>query len=117
MSEREAWVWRNGELVEKGGPLDIRPPVARGAFPTPAVIGDTQPDLICHADGKRYSSKSAMRKAVKAAGCVELGNDAASFRREPAVERITKREIGEALQKVRQGYKPAPLETSVLPEP
>ena len=116
MSQRGTFVFRNGELVEKGGPLDIRPVAARSHLPTPYVIGDHLPDVLSHADGKVYSSKSAMRKGYKAAGVVELGNDAPRTTPQSTSDRITKREIREALQKVKAGYRPAPLETGVLPD-
>lgn len=41
-------------------------------------IGEGVQGMYSHADGKQYDSKSEYYKAVKAAGCVVLGNDAPS---------------------------------------
>lgn len=40
-----------------------------------SVIGDVLPDMWNPADGKRYSSKRAYQKAVRAAGCEIVGNE------------------------------------------
>jgi hypothetical protein len=108
---RGTFVIRNGELVEKGGPLDIRPVPARSHLPSPMLNMDSIGDLRSMADGKIYSSKSALRRGYKAAGVVEMGSDAPRSAPAPKRERITKDDIGRAIQKVKQGYKPAPLET------
>lgn len=39
------------------------------------VISDTMPAIESHADGRMYDSKSQYRRGLRAAGCVELGND------------------------------------------
>jgi hypothetical protein len=111
---RGTWVFRDGRLVEKGGPLDVRPERARSEFPSPSYISDGLPDLI-GPGGRPYSSKSELRREYKARGLVELGNDAPTTPTDNR-KRVTKAEIGEALQKVKQGYKPAPLETSITPD-
>lgn len=52
---------------------DYRPqPTATNA---PHVIDDSMPATVNHADGRTYESKSAFRKATRAAGYVEVGND------------------------------------------
>lgn len=51
----------------------------------PMIISDNIPDLMNHADGKRYSSKRGLEKAVRAAGCEIVGNDP-SFKRPKKVE-------------------------------
>lgn len=106
---RGTFVIRNGELVEKGGPLDIRPRPARSHLPAPMLQMDSIGDLQSQADGKFYSSKSALRRGYKEAGVVEVGNDAPMTPRDNS-KRITKAEVGEALRKVKSGYKPAPLQ-------
>ena len=116
MSVRGTFVYRNGECVEKYGPLDVREPPARSHLPTPYVIGDTLPDLVGMHDGKHYSSKSALRKSYKASGLVELGNDAPVTHASNA-KPAPKNDVIDAYRKVRDGYKPAPLETSVIPDP
>jgi len=110
MSNRGTFVFRNGALVEKGGPLDRRPAPARSHLPAPMLNMDSIGDLRSMADGRVYSSKSALRRGYKAAGVVEVG-DQAPTRTLDNSRRITKNEIGEAYRKVRAGYKPKPLES------
>lgn len=107
------WVIRNGELVEKYGPFDVRSPPARSALACPNIIGDVLPDVI-GPGGVPYSSKSALRAEYRAQGLVEMGNDAPLVtvdNRNPVI----KADVGLAYQMVRDGYRPAPLETGVLP--
>lgn len=113
---RETFVFRNGELVEKYGPMDVRPVAPRSALPAPMYICDHMPAAQSMVDGRTYESKSAMRAGYREAGAregtryVEIGNEAP-----PAPsgvrDKITRDEIGSAFQKVRDGYKPAPLQT------
>lgn len=109
MSMRGTFVIRNGELVEKGGPRDVRPAPARSHLPAPMLNMDSMGDLKSMVDGKFYSSKSALRRGYKAAGMVEVGSDAPTRTLDNS-SRITKNEIGEAYRKVKAGYKPKPLE-------
>jgi hypothetical protein len=108
------WVYRNGACVEKYGPLDIREPPARSALPCPNIISDVLHDLRGAHDGKYYSSKSELRRSYREGGYIELGNDAPKTTVDNT-RRLTKDEIGQALRKVKDGYKPAPLETTILP--
>lgn len=52
----------------------VRPPVARSHLPTPYIISDHLPDIVNHADGKVYDSRSSYLRAVKAAGCEVVGD-------------------------------------------
>lgn len=45
----------------------------------PHVISDTMAATQHMADGKYYTSKAAFRRATKAAGCVEVGNETATL--------------------------------------
>lgn len=56
---------------------------ARGGSMAPNVIRDDLPDLMNHADGKRYSSKRAFERAVRAAGCEIVGNEKLERRETP----------------------------------
>ena len=64
------FVYRNGELVDK-------------RYAEPRHAGDEAPNVISDimgetrhmADGKYYTSKSEYRKATRAAGCIEVGNE------------------------------------------
>jgi hypothetical protein len=114
MTTRGTWVYRDGRLVEKHGPDDVRPERARSDLPTPMYISDHLPDLI-GPGGRPYSSKSELRREYRARGLVELGNDAPTTPQDNR-KRVTKAEIGEAYRKVASGYKPAPIEHSVIPD-
>jgi hypothetical protein len=114
MAEFGTFVYRNGELVEKhlAGPLFGKGP--RSGLPTPMIISDGT-EVRSMGDGKIYTSKSALRRSYKEQGFVELGNDAPRTRGTIA-KPDPKADLVEALQKVKQGYKPPPLETKVLPD-
>lgn len=66
---RYFWDKHSKEFVEAS--QYRRRSLSSGAF----VISDTMPDTINHADGKTYNSKRAYEKAVRAAGCVIVGNE------------------------------------------
>jgi hypothetical protein len=68
---REVWVFRNGEVI----PKHIAPPLHVKHAQSAYVIGDSLDYVQNMADGKRYSSKSAYYKAVRAAGCEIVGNE------------------------------------------
>lgn len=65
---------RNGRLVEKGGPDDIRPLAARSSLPFPMIISDEMPAAE-HVDGKFYTSKRGFRAVTRERGYIELGNE------------------------------------------
>ena len=71
---RGTWIYRNGRLVEKGGPDDVRPAVQRADLPCPMLISDTM-DAAEHVDGRFYTSKSEFRKVTKANGLTEVGTE------------------------------------------
>lgn len=41
----------------------------------PIVMNDTMDAIRSEADGRMYDSKSSYRRALRAAGCVEVGNE------------------------------------------
>jgi hypothetical protein len=92
------WVYRNGEIVEKGGPLDIRPEPARSDMPIPFVASDTMEPVQSMVDGKFYTSKAVLRASYKAAGVVEVGNDPARLRPKPKTA-PDRKAIRQSLQK------------------
>jgi hypothetical protein len=76
----------------------------RSSLPCPAIISDTLDGVMNPVDGKTYDSKSAYYQAVKDAGCEIVGNE---MPRIPyAAPDVKAEEIGAALNKVKQGYKP-----------
>lgn len=72
---RGSWVWRNGQIVEKGGPLDVRPLPARSHLPVPHVISDCMDPVQHPCTGEYLASKRAFRAVTRANNCVEVGND------------------------------------------
>lgn len=77
---RGTWVMRNGKIVEKGGPEDVLPPVARSGLPCPQIMSDTMEPVQSMVDGRFYTSKAKMRASYRAAGVVEVGNDPARLK-------------------------------------
>ena len=67
MAIRERYVWRDGELVR----IDIDTPLKERVH----VITDEMPMTEHPVNGQHYDSKSAFRRATKAAGCAEVGSD------------------------------------------
>ena len=71
---RGTWVYRNGRLVEKGGPEDVRPMPQRSDLPMPMLISDDMPAAE-HVDGRFYTSKAAFRQVTRAHGLTEVGTE------------------------------------------
>jgi len=71
------------------------------------VISDTLEGIKSMISGERFESKSRLRQHYKANGVIEVGNDP-SIRepKAPARPKISRSEIHQAVQKVRNGYKP-----------
>lgn len=72
---RGTWVMRGGKIVEKGGPLDVRPIPERSSLPAPMLISDTMDPVQHPCTGEYFSSKAKFRSVTRANGCVEVGND------------------------------------------
>jgi hypothetical protein len=68
------YVYRNGELVDKR----FAAPKVEGDSAS-YVISDIMPETRHMANGKTYTSKSEFRKATRAAGCIEVGNETATL--------------------------------------
>ena len=81
----------NGELVPSH--LIPRGPSNRSHLPSPMLIRDDMDAAVNPATGMLYESKSAFRKATRAAGCYEVGNDAPNQGGEPAYEAGPDREL------------------------
>lgn len=94
------YVMRNGELVEKGGPLDIQEDRGSSAH----VISDYQPALKHHGTGRITESKSQFRQMTKATGCIEIGNEIPKPRQPIKLDRRERREaIGRAIYQLKNG--------------
>jgi len=84
---------------------------ARSSLPAPMIISDHLDGVKNPVDGKMYDSKSSYYRAVKDAGCVIVGNEAEKMMDRPvARSSVGRDDIDAALHKMKQGYKPAPLE-------
>lgn len=84
------FVIRNGELIDK----QFAPPLIVTLGEAPYVISDTMDSTRHMADNKHYTSKSEFRKATKAAGCTEVGNETATMlkpRKPVALDRAKRR--------------------------
>jgi hypothetical protein len=83
----------------------------RSDIGAPMVIIDTAEPFMSHADGRMYDSKSTYYRSLKAHGCriVETGENHG----QPVPGQITPpwEDVKNAYCKVRDGYKPAPLQT------
>jgi hypothetical protein len=69
------------------------------------VISDTIDGTWHPADGKHYDSKSNFRRVTKSRGMVEIGTERQADRRDTTPANVS-RDVGTAIQKVRQGYRP-----------
>jgi hypothetical protein len=113
---RETFVYRDGCLVPKhraAAPYSRGP---RSELPFPHLIRDQMGAVRSMLDGQLYDSKSALRATYKAAGVEEIGTDVEGATRQayasmPAKPPVTMEEIAAAVNKVKQGYRPAPLST------
>ena len=88
-----------------------RPLRQRSDLSSPMLLRDQMDAIRNPATGLLYESKSAYRSALRAAGCEELGNDVLVTSR-PEDATVTN-DVGEALRKVKGGYKPQVDETAV----
>ncbi len=113
---RGTFVYREGSLVPKhlAAPLHPRGERARD-LPCPMLIRDHQDPVRSMADGKLYDSKSEMRRAYRQLGFEELGSDAPTTVAPPP-EPDPSGDVIQAYCKVRDGYKPPPLETARVDE-
>jgi hypothetical protein len=70
-----------------------------------AIISDCQEPLLHPVTGEILDSKSQFRARTRAAGCLELGNDApaGNFRPQGSKKEL-RRDISEAISMVEQGY-------------
>ena len=50
-------------------------PWPKSDLAAPMIISDALDNVFNHADGKRYTSKRAYERAVRAAGCVIVGDE------------------------------------------
>ncbi len=82
----------------------VRPPTQRSDLPSPMVVNDQMDELRHPNTGKHYGSKSEFRRATRLSGGIELGSDTLNV--SPHVDQVSQSDVGEAIQKVKAGYKP-----------
>lgn len=104
---RATYVLRDGKLVEKR----YAPPLRQVH-----VIRDEMAETRHMADGKLYTSKSKFRRATRAAGCVEVGNEALKPQTVEMSREERARDIRTAWEQIEAGYRPPPLPHSIFPE-
>lgn len=88
------YVLRNGELIEKS----LAAPLESDSGLRLRFASDTMDPLRHMANGQMYDSKSEFRKATKAAGCIEVGDQANLGRRRQPI-RLDKRERVEHIKR------------------
>lgn len=107
---RGRWIWdaRSRSLV----PADEyrREEGKRSDLPSPMLISDHMSSVWHPSDGREYDSKSEFRSVTRKHGGTEVGNDVQTDTRRRGV--VTSAEVGEALQKVKQGYRPTVEKTA-----
>ena len=111
---RESFVWRNGGVVAKGGPLDIRLTKARSHLSAPMIIRDEMQPLQGQHDGQTYDSKSSLYRSYKDKGVriIEAG-ETHGYQEQPKKPLFD--DVKEAYDMVAQGYKPPPLDSDIIP--
>lgn len=95
---RGTWVMRNGRLVEKGGPDDVRLQPARSDMPAPMLISDHMQPCE-HVDGRFYDSKAAYRAVTRANGLTEVGNEKLPNRRPKTPKAVREAGIERAVER------------------
>jgi len=80
---RGRWIWDESKQALVPADEYQRPQGKRSNLTSPMVIGDTMQPVQSMLDGKMYDSKSSLRATYKAAGVVEIGNDASVTQPKP----------------------------------
>ncbi len=99
---RGTWVYDqiSGELVPKDEYYARRPAAKRGTVAMPMLIRDCI-EVKSMTDGKTYTSKAALRRAYKAQGYIEVGNEEPKIAPPPKPDRkAIRNSIGKALNRV-----------------
>jgi hypothetical protein len=89
---------RNGRLVEKGGPDDVRQAFQRSDLPCPMLISDQMPPCE-HVDGRFYDSKAAYRAVTKANGLTEVGSEKLNQPRPKVPKAVREKGIDQAVER------------------
>lgn len=95
----------NGRSVYRKDPIERGPASDLSA---PMLISDHMAPTWHPKDGREYESKSQFRSITARDGSIEVGNDAQTVTRE--TEPLHK-DVGEAIRKVKAGYRPTVNDT------
>lgn len=79
-------------------------PKKRSDLPAPMLVRDQMPELWHPSTGEVIDSKSHFREITRRSGGVEVGNDTQVDRR--TYDQAAPSDVAEAVQKVKQGYRP-----------
>jgi hypothetical protein len=72
---RYIWDRSTMQLVDPATYYASKPRPQRSHLACPTIHSDFSDPILCHADGKRYSSKGAYRQALKDNNCIEVGTE------------------------------------------
>lgn len=103
---RRQYVWYRGDWVE----IDRYAP--RPKPKGPMILRDIDP-YRCVVDGEMITSRSRHRQKLKETGCQEWGNE--TPKRKPVDLPPVAPDLKAAVEMVKAGHKPAPLESTILP--
>jgi len=94
----------NYHLIDWSKPLDVerrqRERGPRSSLPFPMVLSDTMEPVQSQLDGRYYDSKSRLRATYKNAGVIEIGTDAARFKK-PKKKRPDRKAIRESIERAK----------------
>lgn len=101
---RGRWIWdsRSNKLVPAHEYERIRG--ERSELAAPMLMRDQIDPLWCPLDNQMHESKSSIRRVAKAMNAIEVGNEKQTDNRK--YDAVTKNDVGQAIQKLNQGYKP-----------
>lgn len=109
LADEKGWVELNDDYYNFLPEIDSNgKPYHKSDTPAFNVISDIMPDTRHMANGKIYNSKSEFRKATRAAGCIEVGNDKSVMNPQPRkpveLDRGARREaIRQSIYELRNG--------------
>jgi len=102
---KRRFIWHAGDWVDV---TDLKRPPRIG----PYIIRDGMNALQHPATGEMMDSKSAFRRVTREHGLVEMGDQAPTTAPPRALPSV-KADIVEAIQALKQGYEPPPIESAV----
>lgn len=102
LADEKGWVEKNDAYYENLPEFDSCGRPYTKSDKSIHVISDIMDDTKHMANGKYYNSKSEFRKATKAAGCIEVGNDPSITRPKSFIDVDRKQRREQIRQAVRE---------------